>query len=330
LWTGSRKKAKAGPKIQIKIRIKADETNGTLSDARMHRPVKNTLSGLVVAQAMRRQIVQLAQGTPIANSINALIKYKVNALLATDRSGEPIGVLSKTDIMGAYYAGLSIDTAVQEIMSRPPLFCSPGGGLDEALEMMKDHRVYRLYVKESASRAVIGALAYPDIVGLLYQYCHTCEYSHFKQKNKLKPDSIKRFLVKEMMTPEVKFLHGDDSLLEVMEELSMYRFGAVLIKDRIDQPCGVISKTDLVLAYKHGIDAQAPAQTIMSSPVQDCGAHELLEDAIRKMIFSDVHRLFVYLSDPSAIVGVLSLSDAARVRSGSCHACISTRVKLDT
>jgi predicted transcriptional regulator len=115
-----------------------------------------------------------------------------------------------------------------------------------------------------------------------------------------------------------------------MEELSVYRFGAILVNNRENYPCGVISKTDLALAYKHGIDSDAQAETIMSSPVQSCSADELLEDAIRKMIFSDVHRLFVYQSKPIELDGVISLSDAARIRSGSCHACISSRIKLET
>ena len=71
----------------------------------MPKSDKNTLSGLTVSQAMRRQTVRLDQATPIASSINTLIKYKINALLTTDKDGEPAGVLSKTDVMGAYYAG---------------------------------------------------------------------------------------------------------------------------------------------------------------------------------------------------------------------------------
>ncbi len=74
------------------------------------------------------------------------------------------------------------------------------------------------------------------------------------------------------MTNEVKAVFKDDSLLQVMEELTVYRFGAILVKDREDTPCGVISKTDLILAYKHSVDSQATAETIMSSPVQSCSA----------------------------------------------------------
>ncbi len=60
-----------------------------------------------------------------------------------------------------------------------------------------------------------------------------------------------------------------------------------------------------------------------------CEENEYLEIAIQKMIFSEVHRLFVYSKTPQNIIGVLSLSDAARLRSGSCHACVSSRIKID-
>jgi len=290
---------------------------------------KNTLSDVVVSQAMRRQIIRLNKETSIANSINALIKYKINALLAVDQAGMAIGVLSKTDIMGAYYAGLPIDSCLEDIMSQPPLFCDPEDALEKALQLMRSKGIYRLYVISPDNRNVVGALAYPDIVGLLYQYCYDCEYSHFRQKKRSNPDAIKRTFVKEIMSREVKAVLQKDPLHHVIEELSVYRFGAILVKNSEQRPVGVISKTDLVLAYKHGIDLEDPADTIMSSPVHTCCADELLEDAIRKMIFSDLHRLFVHQSEPDDLVGVFSLSDAARNRSGSCHACISSRIKLE-
>ena len=59
----------------------------------MSKSDKNTLSGLIVSQAMRRQVIQLFKETTVANSINALIKYKVNAFLTTDQDGKPTGVL---------------------------------------------------------------------------------------------------------------------------------------------------------------------------------------------------------------------------------------------
>jgi hypothetical protein len=45
------------------------------------------------------------------------------------------------------------------------------------------------------------------------------------------------------------------------------------------------------------------------------------------MILADIHRLFVHGDEPWDILGVLSLTDAARTRSGSCRACSATRLQ---
>ncbi len=291
---------------------------------------KKTLGGLLVKAAMRKQVVSLPKDATINRGIISLIKYKVNAFLAMDDSGCPAGVVSKTDIMGAYYARLPLETPLDNIMSSPPMFCRPDDSLESTLDKMRSKGIYRLYVKGESPDEVLGMLAYPDIVGLLYQYCHDCEYSHFRQKQKKKKDTaIRRYKIKEVMTPNLKACHKYESLIWIMEELSKYRFGAVLITDRNNIPCGVVSKTDLALSYKHGIDSQEAANTIMSSPVMSCEEDDILEDAIYKMIFTDIHRLFVHKEDPQNIVGVLSLTDAARIRSGSCHACVSSRIRVD-
>ena len=291
---------------------------------------KKTLTGLLVKEAMRKQVIHLPQSASIDNGIRALIKFKINAFLIKDENGLPTGVVSKTDIMGAYYASLSLETPLKNIMSFSPLFCRPNDTLESALDIMKSKGVYRLYVIGKNQKKVVGTIAYPDIVGLLYLYCNDCEHSYFRKKRKKQADpAIRRYRVKEVMTSFVKACGENDSLLKVMEELSAYRFGAVLITDKNNHPSGVISKTDLSISYKHGIDSQKEAKCIMSSPVRSCEENDLLEDAIKQMIFSDVRRLFVHKDDPQNIVGVFSLSDAARIRSGSCHACLSSRIKVD-
>jgi len=90
---------------------------------------------------------------------------------------------------------------------------------------------------------------------------------------------------------------------------------------------GVISKTDLILAYKHRVPAEVTAVSVMTRGVQACDSDDILVNALRRMIFSDVSRLFVYKESPHQIVGVFSLSDAARFRSGTCRACVSSRIR---
>lgn len=290
----------------------------------------NTLRNLQVSRAMRRQILCLDKNKTIGHGINTIIKYKVNALLTVDATQQPVGVVSKTDIMGAYYADLPLDSPLEHIMVSPPLFCNDDDSLETALEQMRSNRVYRLYVKSEQSKDLIGALAYPDIVGLLYQYCRHCDYSNLhRRRQKDQNTAVHRFKVRELMTTGVKSLAMGETLNSVMEVLSAYRFGAVLITDANGLARGVLSKTDLALAYKRGVSQTETAEKVMSTPVHTCDAELLLEEAIKIMIVEDIHRLFVREGNTGDIRGVLSLSDSARGRSGSCHACISSRIKID-
>jgi CBS domain-containing protein len=289
---------------------------------------RNSLSGVVVDSAMRKQVIRLPQNISISSGINTLIKHKVNGLLTVDEDGFPVGVLSKTDIMGAYYATIPIDAPLDYIMSRPPLFCRSDDPLEAALEQMRVTGVYRLYVMEAEGESVVGSLAYPDIVGLLYQYCCKCDYSHFRKLPQRGGESIERTLVKDCMTKDLKGICQTDSIVLAMEALSANKMGAILVRDQENSPVGVISKTDLILAYKHGVDPSGQAHSIMSRPLKSCRADELLEDAIRTMIFSDLHRLFVSEEGSGDIIGVFTLTDAARNKSGSCQACVSSRITV--
>jgi hypothetical protein len=94
-----------------------------------------------------------------------------------------------------------------------------------------------------------------------------------------------------------------------MEGLSTHHLGAMLINDRNGSPVGVVSKTDLMIAYKHGIAIDTPAKAIMNSPVHSCDHNELLAVAVQKIIFSGIHRSFVHKggthksSGPSVAIG---------------------------
>jgi CBS domain-containing protein len=285
----------------------------------------NTLSAVRVSHAMRRQAVGLHQDAPLEAGISVMIKYKINALMVTDDEERPVGVVSKTDLVGAYYAELPIDSPLEVLTSRPLQTCRPEDSLESALDRMRTDGIYRLYVTDDASEAILGVLAYPDIVGLLYRYCYDCRYS---RRSSAAADRVLRFCVRDVMTPHIVSIAGEDTLYAAMEMLTAHRFGAVLVQGGGGEPDGVISKTDLVLAYRHGIDPGAACRRIMSVPVQSCSDNDLLEDAIRRMVLADIQRLFVHRNSPQERVGVLSLSDLARVRSGSCRACSSSRIRM--
>lgn len=293
-----------------------------------HRSVP---TGVPVREAMRRQVIRIDRAGALDHAINRMIKFKVNALLVSGEDDAPAGVLSKTDLMGAYYAGLPVETEAGDIMAAPPRFIGPEDTLETALETMRASGIYRLYVREGEDGAVEGVIAYPDIVGLLYRFCRDCEHSRINRaRRKAAEGERERLRVRDVMTASVESVTADDPIAGAIELLSAYRFGAVLITENGGAPAGVVSKTDLILAYRHGVDTAVPAREIMSAPVRACDPDDFLESTIRELIFAGVQRVFVRESAGSEnIGGVLSLSDAARARSGSCHACVSSRIRVE-
>ena len=143
---------------------------------------RNVLSGLRVKEAMRRQVIHLPKSASLADSIVAFIKFKINAVLVTDTDEQPVGVVSKTDLMGAYYADLPISTPLEMIMVGPPLFCREDDFLEDSLDTMYGSGIHRLYVSGQDS-GTVGVLAYPDIVGLLYRFCRNCKMSSYQRSS---------------------------------------------------------------------------------------------------------------------------------------------------
>ncbi|CAB1063363.1 hypothetical protein D1BOALGB6SA_8146 [Olavius sp. associated proteobacterium Delta 1] len=287
---------------------------------------RSVLSGIVVKEAMRRQVIRLSQSAPIDYCINRMIKYKINSVLLLDEKQRPAGMASKTDVMSAFYAGLPIEAPVENIMVGPLLSCYPDDELESSLDAMQQKGVHRLYVRGSDSDEVVGVLAYPDIVGLLYRYCRACDRGLLKARRRMGDDQFQRLKIKDVMTAEVTAYQEKDGLARVIEGLTEHRIGAVLIGNEAGKAVGVVSKSDLIVAYKHGVTVDARAADVMSKPVVSSDADTELADAIQQMLLKDVQRLFVHGQDPGQIVGILSLSDAARFRSGSCRACTSSRL----
>ena len=289
---------------------------------------RSVFSGIPVSEAMRRQVISLPFSADIGQGIRMMIRYKANAVLLTDKS-VPFGVVSKTDLMGAFYADFPTETPLGDVMGSQPIACFPDDPLESALEIMEAAGVHRLYVTGANREEVIGTVAYSEIVGLLYRYCRACERGTAKKRMKLSGiDPSARLTVREVMTQDVWSCRDKDQLFTVIETLSTHHMGAVLVKNEAQSPVGVISKTDLILAYHHGVSQETESREIMNKPVHSVPAEELLSTAIQQMLINDVQRLFVHrdASNPDLICGVLALSDSARFRSGSCRACTAGRM----
>ena len=284
---------------------------------------RHILTGILAQEAMRRSVERLPETAGIDAAIRRMIKTKVNAVLVDDTDGNPAGVVSKTDIMGAYYAGMELETALGDIVSSTPVFCFPDDELEAVLDVMQHRKVHRVYVQGAERGVVIGTLAYSDIVGMVYRYCRTCRRG---SRSAPAQEAPRRLLVYEVMTAEVTSCQETQLIGDAVELLSTQEIGAILVCDDQSVARGVISKSDLAMAFLRKVSPDAAAASIMSAPVRACPQDTLLAAAVQQMLLHDVQRLFVHGVVQETITGVLSLSDAARFRSGTCQACTASRL----
>ena len=278
---------------------------------------RSVLSGMRVKEAMRRQMISLPATAAAAAGIGRMIKAKADALLLMDANDRPAGVVSKTDMVGAYYAGLTVDLPLEAIMVGPLQTCFVDDDLDHALDIMKRGGIHQLFVVGADAGRFEGVLHYGDVLGLVFQLCRNCRRSRLQRSDAAAQD---------VMTPQVITCGADEELTAVIESLTAHRMNAVLVTDANGHPSGVISKTNLVLAWCHDIRLDARAAEVMSGPVVSCDRSDPVSQAMKAMLLGDLGRIFVHDGDAQSIVGVLSLSDAANHRSGTCRACVSSRM----
>lgn len=288
---------------------------------------RSVLSGMRVKEAMRRQMISLDGAASISTGIGRLIKYKADALLVMESEGKPAGIVSKTDMAGAYYAGLPIDTPLDAIMVGPLQTCFIDDGLEHALDTMRNSGVHQLFVVGAEAGRFEGMLNYGDILGVVFQTCRSCRKNRLPKSAAGDDDPLfTESTVSDAMTSAVITCKVTDDLYQVVESLSTHRMSAVLVTGEGGRAAGVISKTDLVVAWHRGVAPQAEAAAVMSQPVVSCDRKDTINQAMTRMLLGDMGRIFVHDGSPATIVGVLSLSDAANHRSGTCRACISSRM----
>ncbi len=287
---------------------------------------QSMLTGLQVRLAMRRNPLRLDQSQSLDRAISCMIKYKVSAVLIADLRKElDLGLSTKTDLIALYYAGLPLETALGQVLIAPILTCTEQEPLETALSLMLEQRVKRIYVCEDRRDSISGVLSYADIAGLLYGFCSRCNKSRANSKHSNGLDQT--LLVSDVMQQNAVSCRPEHSIGQALETLSLQTFSALLVQGGQQDIPGVLSKTDLILAYRHKLPLEARVQDITNFPALSCSREEPLVQALQRMILADVHRLFVHGKNNKDIQGVISLTDAARARSGSCRACKASRLQ---
>ena len=222
----------------------------------------------------------------------------VSALAVLDAGGDPIGVVSRTDLLkaGRVTSGsgghasrrlLTIpDVRVTEVMATPVATIPASASLAEAGRRLVETRVHRLFVTDK-DRSV-GVLSTFDLAQATIDTRLTTPLS-------------------ALMTPDVVVVRAEDPVSVALDRMQAAHVHAVVVVDR-DWPIGIFGQAD-VLAMG-SVQGDSAVEEWMDVAVLCLPKEMAAHRAAAAALAMDVEQVLVM--DSEGVVGIVTAMDFAR------------------
>jgi CBS domain-containing protein len=118
-----------------------------------------------LAELVRTSAVTCASGTLLRDALHEMHRLRIGSLVVADVAGRAQGILTRFDVLGRVaLAGLSLDTAIDEVMTRPVHVLSGDATAQDAMLLMSRHAIRHVPVTQAG--AVVGMVSERDLFAL--------------------------------------------------------------------------------------------------------------------------------------------------------------------
>ncbi len=237
-----------------------------------------------------------------------LNQHHVHALIAADRAGRPLGIISDFDLLAGEWLSTDRESlatmrklTAADLMSYPIDSVEADLPLSQAAQILIEKDVSRLLVTEKGKPA--GVISLSDFVSSI--------------AGAEKPS---RETVADVMSDAILVCRDKTPLASAARTMTQAGWRSVLVVDAKGKPQGVVSGKDLLPFAKNGVDERLTVSDVMH-PALTIDVNASLRQAADLMIQKHHHRLVVIdQRDSEAFpLGVISSFDivAEMARPGS-------------
>ena len=247
---------------------------------------------MLVRDLMHEGLITCPPNAKLGEVAQLLVGNRIHAVVVADKQGEPVGVLSDSDLLAGEWLATdpeSFETmrtlTAGELMTTPVATIEADAPAAEAALRLRNEHLSRFVVAE-AGRAV-GVIAISDLVRAL---------AHATTRPHTVADVMSRAIVVALPGTRVP---------DLARGMSERRSRSVVVLDRRGRALGLVTGHDLLKA-----DAEVTAEQLMHPPIT-IAPTATLREAADSMLEHEVHRLVVADPDESDAVplGLISTYD---------------------
>lgn len=211
---------------------------------------------LQARDAMRTDLVSIADDAPIREAVEALIGREFRALPVTDAIGKLRGIIANTDLIerGGLPVRLELlgamdpphrseilatlpEAKVRDVMAREIVTLASTDSLSTAARRMAEHRLKRLPVVDGDGR-LLGILSRADVLRAVAE-----SFPREADAHEEHPGAVS---VSEIMRTDAPTVRDTAGMAEVVDVVASTRLNRAIVVDRDDRVVGIISDADVL------------------------------------------------------------------------------------
>ncbi|HEU0296697.1 MAG TPA: CBS domain-containing protein [Anaerolineales bacterium] len=264
----------------------------------------------LVRDIMRKGLLTCDPDTPLGQVAILLTERRVHALIVSNPTGAPLGLISDFDLLAGEWLSTdqeSLSTmkklTAKDLMTSPIDAIEADATVERAAHLMLEKQIHRLMVSENDKPT--GVISISDIVASI------------AGQTKARRDTVA-----DVMSDAFLVCRNKTTVVSAARTLTRTHWRSVIVVDEKGRPQGVVTGKDLLWhVEKDGVYENLTVGDVMNHSLTTIDVHASLHEAANLMIQNHIHRLIVTdKNEPDGFpVGIISSFDivAEMARPGS-------------